>query len=158
MTGRFLPAVQRGDGMWRFSVVVAGLPLLLGGAAAWVLGQSADVDQGQRGERLYLIHCASCHGTDGRGDGPMREVLTRLPTDLTRLDAAGNLWVDAARDVLTGASARWCGVHGRREMPVWGASFVDRGRVGEQREEVAAEIESLLTFLREIQASRRESR
>lgn len=157
VTGRFVQAVHRGDGMWRFSVVVAGLPLLLGGAAAWVLGQSAEVGQAQRGERLYRIHCASCHGTDGRGEGPMREVLTRLPTDLTRLDAAGNLWVESARDVLTGASARWCGVHGRREMPVWGVSFVDRGRVAGQREEVEAEIDSLLEFLREIQASRRQS-
>jgi mono/diheme cytochrome c family protein len=38
----------------------------------------------QRGEILYSIHCALCHGEDGRGDGPLVEYYSdRPPNDLT---------------------------------------------------------------------------
>jgi len=139
--------------MWSIPALVAGLLLVSGGVAASALGENPDAGEVERGRRLYEIHCVSCHGQDGRGDGPMREVLGRRPTDLTHLDARGSDWLEGARGVLTGSSGRWLGAHGRREMPVWGASFVDRGRVGEQREEVEAEIDSLLAFLRILQAS-----
>jgi mono/diheme cytochrome c family protein len=34
------------------------------------------------GEALYRSHCAPCHGTAGRGDGPDAELLAAKPTDL----------------------------------------------------------------------------
>ncbi|MGB6366419.1 MAG: cytochrome c, partial [Thermoanaerobaculia bacterium] len=37
------------------------------------------------GRLLYRVHCESCHGEDGTGDGPMAEVLEIPPSDLTRL-------------------------------------------------------------------------
>lgn len=37
------------------------------------------------GEELYLRYCATCHGLDATGHGPMRPVLTVQPVDLTRL-------------------------------------------------------------------------
>jgi mono/diheme cytochrome c family protein len=38
----------------------------------------------QRGEILYSIHCALCHGETGLGDGPLAEYFTeRPPSDLT---------------------------------------------------------------------------
>jgi mono/diheme cytochrome c family protein len=33
----------------------------------------------QRGEILYSIHCSLCHGTSGRGDGPVAEYYDRQP-------------------------------------------------------------------------------
>jgi len=129
------------------------LLLLLGGSVVWAATEDQLWHRVQRGELLYRIHCATCHGGDGRGDGPMGEVLTHRPTDLTRLDEGGDGWLVHARDVLVGVSGRWLGVHGRREMPVWGASFVDRGRVGEQGSEVESEIDSLMAFLGSIQVS-----
>ena len=41
-----------------------------------------DVD---RGERLYFQHCAVCHGEIAEGGGPMAEVLTVPPSDLTQI-------------------------------------------------------------------------
>ncbi|WP_372891978.1 c-type cytochrome [Rhodosalinus sp.] len=41
----------------------------------------------EAGEALYRTHCASCHGADGEGNGPMAAVLTLQPTDLTALAA-----------------------------------------------------------------------
>lgn len=36
-----------------------------------------------RGEAPYVRNCASCHGNDGRGDGPAGRALNPSPTDLT---------------------------------------------------------------------------
>ncbi len=41
-----------------------------------------------QGRRVYLDHCAACHGADGLGDGPAAEGLSPPPRDLTRLAAA----------------------------------------------------------------------
>jgi putative copper resistance protein D len=35
------------------------------------------------GERLFAMHCASCHGPHGRGDGPAGPSMARKPADLT---------------------------------------------------------------------------
>lgn len=51
--------------------------LLAGGIAA-----AQDVDQGAW---LYGGFCATCHGIAGQGDGPMTEILTIRPADLTSL-------------------------------------------------------------------------
>ena len=37
------------------------------------------------GEAEYLNSCAVCHGLEGRGDGPLGDVLMKRPADLTRL-------------------------------------------------------------------------
>lgn len=49
---------------------------------------AAAADQGE-GRTAFADHCATCHGTGARGDGPMAAVLSIRPADLTRL-AAGN--------------------------------------------------------------------
>lgn len=50
--------------------------------AAPALAQDADI-----GRAHYYTHCATCHGLEGRGDGPMAGVLTIKPTNLTELSA-----------------------------------------------------------------------
>jgi len=37
----------------------------------------------------YTTHCAVCHGTAGRGDGPAAKGLTPPPADLTDADRMG---------------------------------------------------------------------
>jgi mono/diheme cytochrome c family protein len=43
----------------------------------------ASIDAKARGERLFLQHCALCHGERGDGRGVRREGLTRAPRDFT---------------------------------------------------------------------------
>lgn len=37
------------------------------------------------GARLFADHCATCHGTGAKGDGPMAKVLSVQPANLTLL-------------------------------------------------------------------------
>ena len=48
--------------------------------AAPALGQDF-----MEGAATFIDHCAGCHGAAANGDGPMAELLTIQPADLTRL-------------------------------------------------------------------------
>ena len=84
-------------------------------AAAWA---QPKVDLGKR---EFEAKCASCHGLDGKGNGPFAEQLkTRLP-DLTLLARhnGGIFPVNKAFDIIEGAGKG----HGTRAMPVWGVEY-----------------------------------
>lgn len=51
---------------------------------ALVAGPLAAQDAGE-GRALYERHCATCHGIDAKGNGPMAPVLVVQPVDLTTL-------------------------------------------------------------------------
>lgn len=53
-----------------------------------------------RGAELYGAYCAACHGSDATGGGPMAEILSIAPTDLTALSAGGEFpLVDVVRTI-----------------------------------------------------------
>lgn len=57
------------------------IPTLIFALTATVAGaQDAD-----RGAAYFNDHCATCHGADATGNGPMAMVLSVPPADLTRL-------------------------------------------------------------------------
>lgn len=76
-----------------------------------------------QGQYEYRSSCASCHGTGGKGDGPLAKALKRSPADLTKLSEANkgvfpfahvyNV-IDGRLEVLA---------HGPRDMPVWGEIY-----------------------------------
>lgn len=60
--------------------------LLFGlGAAAMLLCGPGLADPVDEGRQLFRDYCVTCHGMEGRGDGPMTQVLTIAPPDLARL-------------------------------------------------------------------------
>src|SRR5215472_7535040 len=69
------------------------------------------------GRRAYLNACASCHGTDARGDGPVAPTLKVPPTDLTRLASrhGGKFPRQHVEDVVTGTAH--VTAHGTSDMP-----------------------------------------
>jgi hypothetical protein len=75
------------------------------------------------GAVLYGRHCAVCHGTAGRGDGPLAASLRTVPADLTGLAArqGGSFDEGAVMSMIDGR--RNIPAHGTREMPVWGVLF-----------------------------------
>jgi len=72
------------------------------------------------GEDLYERFCASCHGVEGRGDGPVAASLRVEVPDLTRTAsrAGGAFPRDRIIRIIDGRYI--IGAHGTRIMPVWG--------------------------------------
>lgn len=56
-------------------------------AALTALAAPATADDAAMGAELFAHTCATCHGTGGRGDGPMASILSVAPADLTGLSA-----------------------------------------------------------------------
>lgn len=54
-----------------------------------LLATPALADDPVRGGVIFQTHCATCHGTDAMGGGPMAEVLHKRPSDLTQLSEDG---------------------------------------------------------------------
>ena len=85
-------------------------------AAAWA--QSPDL-----GKSIFVSSCASCHGINGKGSGPLAAQLKVTPSDLTALAKknGGVFPVSALYEVIDGRKTY--AAHGTREMPVWGDLF-----------------------------------
>src|ERR1700733_9006494 len=76
------------------------------------------------GAALYKAYCATCHGVDGKGVGPMSEWLKIKTPDLTRITVreGGKFPLARVQKIIAGEENITAG-HGTREMPVWGPIF-----------------------------------
>jgi mono/diheme cytochrome c family protein len=101
------------------------------------------------GSDSFALYCASCHGSGGRGDGPVAAALVTRPSDLTRLSANNNGAYprDAVRAFVTGAG-RVPAAHGTTEMPIWGPMF----RAFESDARVRVRIDNLVAHIEKLQA------
>lgn len=88
-------------------------------------------DEPKIGADEFRTSCASCHGTDGKGHGPLASILMTKPADLTVIakNNAGQypnirigeypffrvFQVIDGRTLVSG--------HGERAMPVWGSRY-----------------------------------
>jgi len=104
------------------------------------------------GEELYVRFCASCHGGEARGDGPVSRSLNVAVPDLTRITSRyGEFPAGVIRDVIDGRGIDKR-AHGTREMPVWGYEFwVEEGADVNAQKAVRDAINKLLEHLRSIQ-------
>lgn len=95
----------------------------------------------------YEIACMSCHGLDGKGDGPKARMLSIMPADLTRI-ALRNGGVFPARTIYDMIDGR--GVipaHGQRDMPIWGDRYRKTGDPGEDPSTVDQRARDLIQAL-----------
>lgn len=103
----------------------------------------------EAGAGLFRMYCASCHGGDAHGAGPVADQLRRLPPDLTTfaMRNGGTFPSERLRRIIDGRDVR---SHGDREMPVWGDAFKrTRGDVSDDT--IKARIESIVRYLQGIQ-------
>jgi mono/diheme cytochrome c family protein len=129
---------------------LATVCLLLGLLASAGAAAGEDGGAAARGERLFRVYCASCHGDSGRGDGSLRAVLRVAPADLTELRRrAGGVFPWAAVERRLDGREATRG-HGSQEMPVWGPTFLLQQEQPDA-EEVRQRILDLVAFLRSIQ-------
>ncbi len=79
--------------------------------------------EGDPGKTEFLSSCAPCHGTDGKGNGPVSVALKTTPPDLTVLTKKNNgvFPVATVYEMIDGRKS--VSAHGTREMPVWGDRF-----------------------------------
>jgi mono/diheme cytochrome c family protein len=103
-------------------VVGAVMTAATSGGHAQAKPRNNDVDVGAF---EYKSSCATCHGVSGKGDGPMSARLKERPTDLTRLarDNGGVFPAQHLYEVIDGRKE--IAAHGSREMPVWGAHYLE---------------------------------
>ena len=105
------------------------------------------------GQILFLRHCASCHGPEGRGDGPLAASLKRPPADLTSLARTAGGHFDEATVIRVIDGRRSVAEHGPRDMPVWGVVFeeeLEEERHG--RFAAMLHVRALADYVRSIQA------
>lgn len=85
----------------------------------------------------YELACLSCHGVEGRGDGPLAMSLGLSPPDLTMISKLNNGKFPVRRitEIIDGRAV--VAAHGARAMPVWGHRY----RQATESEERSSEIE-----------------
>ena len=126
-----------------WAVVLFAMPVRGSGAGEQALIESI------RGDNLYKAYCASCHGGDAKGNGPMVRWLKVQPADLTRIAArnGGKFPLERVDRIISGEDALPSG-HGTRAMPVWGPVF---SRVTRDQDLGRLRIDNLARYLRDIQ-------
>lgn len=136
------------------SAKIFGLLAAGGVLAAWAIHvqpqpQPQHLIDSIRGDNLYKAYCASCHGVDGRGNGPMAAWMKVSPTDLTRIAARNGGQFPLARidRIISGEEALPSG-HGTRAMPIWGPVF---SQVTRDQDLGKVRVDNLARYLRDIQ-------
>ena len=108
--------------------LIRGLPVIL---AALFLFSGAAVAKTQPddfGKREFEAHCASCHGTTGRGVDHSDKLLRgKLPPDLRMLrkNNAGIFPINRVYESITGVNISG---HGSRDMPIWSDEYLNKAQ------------------------------
>lgn len=135
-----------------YMLALAVVPSLL----AWNSNALAQQKLGYpAGRGSYVRYCGSCHGDDGKGNGPKAASLTPKPSDLTQLAKknGGSFPSGRVTGILNGSQA--IPAHGSAKHPVWGHAFgagesAAGGNPGPQT--VASErIQLIMQYLQTIQ-------
>jgi mono/diheme cytochrome c family protein len=110
-----------------------------------------DVKAAETGAGIYRTHCATCHGTVGKGDGPMAPQLRIAPPDLTLLARrnGGKFSFEKVYRIIDGRDP--VPGHGGGDMPVWGDAFLE-AREGYSEEKVKERITQVVHYVASIQA------
>jgi mono/diheme cytochrome c family protein len=139
-------------------IILSGLATLasLGGVDRPVAGQQQRgspaplVIPSMSGGDLFRFYCASCHGAEGKGDGPVAPALTRRPPDLTTIARrnGGRFPTDRIEGFVTGNRQPTL-AHGSADMPVWGPIFK---ALDPQDRMNRIRIENVVAFIESIQS------
>ncbi len=102
-----------------------------------------------RGPDLFHAHCAACHGSQGKGDGPAASSLKTKPADLTVLAKknGGRFPVERVQKFISGDDPA-LSAHGSREMPIWGPIF---HQIEDDQDLGNVRLQNLVKFLETIQ-------
>jgi mono/diheme cytochrome c family protein len=111
--------------------------------------EAAAMTSPSSGKEMFMSYCASCHGKNGKGDGPAASALKQPPADLTMLAKrnGGKYPSGLVTSVLRGQANLMA--HGDQQMPVWGPVFWKMSQGHE--EQVQLRIANLNRYLESLQ-------
>ena len=129
---------------------------LMGGSDLGVAGQQTGrtlpplLIPSMSGGDIFRFYCASCHGREGKGDGPVASALNRRPPDLTTIARrnGGRFPTDRVEGFVTGNREPTV-AHGSADMPVWGPIFQ---ALDPQDRMNRIRIENVVAYIESIQA------
>lgn len=101
------------------------------------------------GKQMFAAYCAPCHGTDGKGRGPVAPAMKTQPTDLTQLMRSNHGKYPDTHVVAVLQFGSELSAHGSATMPVWGPIFGNMNRT--QLQEKQLRISNLAHYLESIQ-------
>lgn len=138
------------DNQERVAMKFLALTFTMLASATSVVGQDIEA-----GRTLFETHCATCHGLDARGQGPMASVLLIQPTDLTQLtNKAGGEFPTSG--IIAKVDGRDSLLSHGSPMPVFGGFFAGKGVTMRGEEGIlimtSQPIVDLVTFLETLQA------
>lgn len=104
----------------------------------------------------FVLHCADCHGVDGKGNGPAVQVIPGFkPVDLTQLskEHGGEFPRQEVYDIIDGRKRLPGHYDADTDMPIWGLTFQPEGREfsKEAEEKVKARLNALVDYVEGIQ-------
>ena len=105
------------------------------------------------GQEMFKAYCASCHGNDGKGNGPVATALKVSIPDLTELSASnkGSFPRDHVVSVIQGRTVT--PAHGSADMPVWGPVFLSLDKQSEAI--VQQRASNLATYIESLQSKQK---
>ena len=105
-------------------------------------------DEKELGYAYYLENCATCHGVNGMGNGPLSDELIKKPTDLTVLakENGGSFPETMVYQIIDGR--RVILSHGTREMPIWGKRFKT---IDGNEQAIDSRISKIIEYIENIQ-------
>lgn len=126
------------------AALVALLPTALPAA------ESGATNPLEAGRQRFLLDCATCHGVDGGGNGPVAGVLKIAPPDLTRIAARNHGSFPYAEVYATIDGRDMPLAHGTRDMPLWGNRY-KTALVAHGEKKVHMRIDALVKYLETLQ-------
>jgi mono/diheme cytochrome c family protein len=119
----------------------------------WTLPGVSFAQGGPAGKARFEQYCSGCHGTEGKGDGPLANLLTAKPADLTQL-AKSNAGKFPGTKVMRSIDGRdTVRAHGTSDMPIWGTSFKAAGSRSSHTSETASRgvAQEIVQYIQTIQ-------
>ena len=107
----------------------------------------------EAGKATFERYCSSCHGTDAKGDGPLANLLTAKPVDLTQLAKQNGGTFPGVKTMRAIDGRDEVRAHGTSDMPVWGQRFkAETAAVAHTREAaVRGKAQEIVLYIQSIQ-------
>jgi mono/diheme cytochrome c family protein len=102
------------------------------------------------GKQMFANYCASCHGLEGKGNGPVAPTLKIPPVDLTALSKNNHGLFPEAHVISILQYGTAIPSHGTAEMPIWGPLLGKMEKPNPQVQKLR--ISNLVRYLETLQA------